>query len=160
MAILIEQQSKCPACNTFLDKDRRYILIPPLTGNTKDPLFIFSDAGVHADCINRHKSMDKLLKHIALYNEHIPPSKLHCVVDENIVDNPKDLLFFGLLTSEETEDLYHFNYLSFNLKNISKWKELNRFLSVSEKFLSEKKWEGLNEFNKLEDLINNIKNIH
>lgn len=158
MAIVIEQQSKCPVCNSFLDKDREYILVPPLTSNTKDPLFIFSDEGVHVECINKNKFKNKLLQHINSYHEQMHPAKLRCVIDGKIPDNPGDLLFFGLLTSDETEDLYEFNYLSFNLNNISKWKELDRFLCVSEKFLTENKWEGFNGFNKLEYLINKIKN--
>lgn len=122
-----------PVSNTFLDKNKEYFLVPPLISNTKDSLCIFSDAGVHVECINKNKFKNKLLQHISLYHEHMSPSKLRCVIDGKIPDNPRDLLFFGLLTSDETEELS-----AFNLNNISKWKELNRFLTVSEKFLSEK----------------------
>ena len=153
MAIIIEQQSKCPVCNTSLDKDKEYVLVPPLISNTKDDLFIFSDAGVHIECLNKNKLKNKLLQHINLYDEHMPPSKLRCIVDGKTVDNPKDLLFFGLLTSDEKEELYYFNYLSLNLKDINKWKDYNSFLSISEQFISEKKWEGLNDFNKIEYIL-------
>ncbi len=159
MAIILEQQSKCPICNTILDDDREYILVPPIISNIKDSLFTFSDAGVHVDCIDNSDLKSKLLQHIDLYNKHFPPSELKCFVDGGKMDHPEDLLFFGLLSSDEIEDLYQFNYLSFNLKNIRKWKDLNEFMSISEKFLSEGKWEGLNGFNKLEFIMNKIHEI-
>lgn len=157
MSIILEQQSKCPICNTILDDSCEYILVPHIISNIKDPLFAFSDAGVHIDCIDQSGFGSKLLQHIDLYNKHFPPSELKCLVDGKKIDHPEDLLFFGLLSSNEMEDLYQFNYLTFNLKNIGKWKKLNEFMSISEKFLSEGKWEGLKGFNKLEFITNKIK---
>lgn len=157
MAIVFEGQSTCPICDAVLDRNKAFILVPAMMGNAKDPLFVFNDEGIHVECLNNHKFKNKLQQHIRLYNEHMPPSKLKCVIDGEIIGSPEKLLFFGLLTSDETEELYAFNYLSFNLDNIGEWKELDRFLSVSEKFLSEDKWEGLTEFNELRYIIAKIK---
>lgn len=120
MAIIIEKESKCPLCGNFLDDSKEYILVPPIISNIKDPLFMFSDAGIHIDCIDENGFGSKLLQHIDLYNKHFPPSELKCFVDGKKIDHPEDLLFFGLLSSDETEDLYRFNYLTFNLKKYRK----------------------------------------
>lgn len=158
MAIIIEQQSECPICNTHLDENKEYLLIPPLIGNTKDSLFICSDSGIHVECLNRYQLKDKLLMHVALYDASFPLSKQKCGISGNIISNPINLLFFGLLTSDETEELYNFNYLSFDITNINKWADRNKFISVTKQFLFEEKWESLTEFNKLEYILNKIKN--
>ena len=155
MAIVIEQQSRCPICNDFLDSNNEYFLAPPLTSNTKDSLFNFSDVGIHTDCINKSELKTKLFIHIDFYNANNPPSKLKCLIEGKQIDL-ENLLFFGLLTSDETEQLYDFNYLSFSIRNINKWIDLNRFLIIAEKFLEEKKWVGLGEFNMLQYIINQI----
>lgn len=157
MAIVIEQQSRCPICNDFLDSNKEYFLVPPLTSNTKDTLFDFSDAGIHTDCINKSELKSKLLRHIDLYYASLPPSKLTCYIDGQKIERPENLLFFGLLTSDDAEELYNFNYLSFDIRNINKWIDLNKFLMVAEKFLEEKKWVGLSEFNRLQYIIEQIK---
>ena len=157
MAIIIEQQSKCTICNSYLNDLREYILIPPIVSNTKDVLFSFSDGGIHTECIEKSKLKSQLLQQINLYYEHLPLSKLKCVVDGKIIDKPENMLFWGLLTSNEKEDLYNFNYISINLLNLSKWKEANRFILIAEKFIRENKWKGLTEFNLLEFIINKIK---
>lgn len=156
MAIIIEKASKCPICGNILDNSSEYIVVPPLTSNTKDSLFIFSDSGIHNSCLNVSSLKCKLLKHIDFYNRHLPTIKLKCHVDGKLIDNLSEILHFGLLTSDETEELYDFNYLSFNLKNVNKWIDSNRFLTISENFLSKKKWGSLNDFNKLKYIVDQI----
>lgn len=157
MGIIIEKQSKCAICNTVLDNSKDYVIVPPLISNKKDNLFIFSDAGIHIDCINSNKFKNELIHHINLYNQEIPPSKQKCFIDGRIIDNPENYLFFGLLTSDESEELYNFNYLIFNKKNIQNWRDLNKFLLISGKFLSDNKWESLNDFNKLKYIVEKVK---
>jgi hypothetical protein len=156
MAIVIEQQSRCPICNDFIDRNKEYFLVPPLISNVKDSLFNLSDVGIHTDCINRSELKGKLLRHIYFYNAYLPPSKLKCSIDGKQIEKPEYLLFLGLLTSDDTEELHNFNYLSLNIKNINKWIDLNRFLIVVERFLGEKKWVGLSEFNMLQYIIEQI----
>jgi len=78
MAIIIEKQSKCPICSNFLDDMKEYIMVPPLISNRKDELFTLNDTGIHKSCLNKSALKHKLLKHIDLYDKHLPPSMLKC----------------------------------------------------------------------------------
>ncbi|WP_118973641.1 hypothetical protein [Taibaiella koreensis] len=156
MAIIIEGQSLCSLCQATLGRDKVYILTPPLTGNTKDPLFPFSDAGIHLECRDRLGIKEKLLEHIYLYEEGMPPANQRCVVDGERIANPRDLLCFGLLTSVDTEELHCFNYLSFNSNNINTWDACDRFLALPRQFLSEGKWEGMAGLNKLAYIVERV----
>ena len=157
MSIVIEKQSKCPLCNKFLDESKEYMLTPPLISNIKDDLFILSDAGIHTNCINQSNLKNKIYKHMDLYHKRFPLSEAVCIIDGKRILNPKNILSFGLLTSNESEELYLFNYLTLNIRNIKKWNDYNKFVSVAEKFLFEEKWEALSDFNYLQYIIDKVK---
>ncbi len=155
MAIIIEGLSTCPICNLVLSSDD-VILTPPFIGNLKDELFMFSDAGIHIECLNNHALKDKLVKNIHLYNKQGSPLEQRCMIEGERIVPVQNMVSFGLLTSNEAEQLYEFNYHCFNLKNIHKWKELNKFLFVANEFLAAGKWESYGGFNKLEDIVAKI----
>lgn len=157
MAIVIEEHSTCPICNEVLNRNKKYILVPPLISNMKDFLFNVSDSGVHVDCLERSGLQNLLSKHINLYHNALPLAKSRCIVDGMQIDEPKNTLFFGLLTSNDKEELYEFNYIAINIKNINNWKELNRFLSIAEAFLLAEKWVGFAGYNKLKNIVDVIK---
>lgn len=157
MAIVIEEHSRCPLCDTVLNSSKEYLMTPPLISNTLDQLFILSDAGIHVDCLNNSKLKDKLLHHLASYNNRMPPSQIRCSIDNQLMQDPRDLLTFGLLTSDESESLFQYNFLSFNKRNIHKWESRLAFISTAEQFLLEGKWQGLGDFNYLSYMLDKVK---
>lgn len=157
MAIVIEEHSLCPLCNTVLNKAKEYLMTPPLISNTLDQLFNLSDTGIHVECLDNSTLKDKLLHHLAAYNRKIPPSQVRCCIDNQVMADPRDLLSFGLLTSDESEALFQFNHLSFNRRNITKWESRVDFISIAEKFLKEGKWQGLGDSNYLSYLLDKVK---
>jgi hypothetical protein len=158
MAIVIEGASECPLCKKVLDESSRYLMFPPLVSNVLDTLFIFSDSGVHADCLDADPRKALLLQHAALYYESLPPAGVVCITDGQLIDGPGNLLSWGLLTSDKEEELYRYNFISLNRKNIHYWQEKDRFVSVAEKFLQEGKWESLTDFNLLVYIIKKLEN--
>jgi hypothetical protein len=155
--MVFEELSKCPICGSELNLKKEYILVPHMIANERDDLYVFSDSGIHLSCIEQDPIKDKLFKHISLYQKFLPPSKLICIVDGKSIENPRDALFTGLLTSDEKEKLFDFNYISLNLKNISRWKQYENFIEISNVFLSENKWLATQGFNKLTYLMEKMR---
>ena len=57
MAIFVPGM-KCPLCGLVITRDQAKRLFPPFAKSPDDPLFIFSDATVHADCLLRDPRAD------------------------------------------------------------------------------------------------------
>jgi hypothetical protein len=156
MAIIFENHSKCPLCEQVLDNSNHYLLYPPFTNNTKDKLFIFSDNGVHLECLtkNRFGNISLLLR--KKYYEAIPTANSICSIDGHLIKNPRDIISFGLLTSDVTEELFEFNFWTINKKNLVQWNDKDNFIKILIKFNEENKWKGVTEFNYLQYLITQI----
>ncbi len=156
MALIFENLSECPLCNKVLDNSKPFRAISPLISNVKDPLFVFSDEGVHIDCLNNSPLKEKLLYHLECYEKRFPPTDAKCIVDGQRISDPRNLISFGLLTSNESEELYQFNYVTINKNNLGKWERKGEFISTVERFINDGKWESLNDFNYLKYLIEKL----
>lgn len=150
MALIFENQSKCPVCNLVLDNSRPYTMFPPFMGNKKDPMFTFSDNGVHNDCLNKHPFGEMALLYRDKYDEDIRVLRLKTIEDR------KNSIPFGLLTSDSKENLSKFNFLTLSKDDLKNWEQKDEFINVATKFNREGKWEGLAEFNYLDYLINEV----
>jgi hypothetical protein len=153
MAIIIENESSCAMCNSLLNKARPYIITPPLIGNSLDALFKFSDCGLHIDCLENNNIKGKLLYHIKRYD-----TRLNKYL-ESLRINPesgKSIISLGLLTSDENEELFKYNYLELTKENVSHWSERDRFILVITEFINMGKWVSLTEFHYLKYLLNEI----
>lgn len=155
MAIVFEELSQCPLCQQVLNQSREYILIPPLTSNTMDPLFIFSDNGVHTHCLNEHPLQEHLFYITQQYDKMI--SHKICVVDGKLIDNPRDWLSIGMLASDQNEPLAGFNFINLNRNNKYNWTRRNEFISLAEEFSRSEKWKSYGTFNYLGYLIKELK---
>ncbi|WP_294296114.1 hypothetical protein [uncultured Chryseobacterium sp.] len=154
MAIIFENQTICPLCNDVLNKSREYILIPPLISNELDDLFIFSDAGVHLNCLDRSSLKENLFKHIDLYGQYL--NRIRSMATHH---NNYDIIGFNLLTSNNDEPLSKYNYYILSKQELLDWKELDIFKNIAETFLKEKKWKGFNDFNYLDYLLKIVTEI-
>lgn len=111
MAIVLENSSRCPLCKQPIDDSKEYIMVPPLTSNKKDFLFALSDTGVHTSCIYKSPQREKLFYHVDMYDKRLPPIRLKHTTDGHLIIDPKNLISFGMLTSDENERLSDFNYM-------------------------------------------------
>ena len=50
MALIIRGKSKCPICGEALQKDQRLVATSHFIYDRVDPLWQFSDAGMHYEC--------------------------------------------------------------------------------------------------------------
>ncbi|SDG57903.1 hypothetical protein [Chitinophaga filiformis] len=117
MAIVLEGLSQCPLCGQVLDRSNEFIMTPPLTSNTKDALFIFSDAGIHVTCLNGHPQKESLLYQMQQSDETRDAANAVCIVDGKLITYPDDYLTTGMLTSDLHEPLVEFNFIILNRNN-------------------------------------------
>jgi len=111
---------------------------------------IFSDNGVHNDCLNKHPFGKMALLYREKYHEYIETLRLKTIEDA------KKSIPFGLLTSDHKESLSKFNFLTLSKDDLKNWKQKDEFINIARKFNQEGKWEGLAEYNHLDYLINEV----
>ncbi|MNT51097.1 hypothetical protein D3C72_1880470 [compost metagenome] len=76
-----------------------------------------------------------------------------CVVDNKLITRYDDYLFIDLLTSDSDEELFNFNFITINKRNISKWIDRSRFIKVAKEFKTNNKWQDISSFKFLDFLI-------
>jgi hypothetical protein len=157
MALIFEGSSKCAICGKVLNKEKAYTGFAPLTSNMKDSLFLFSDAGMHVDCLDQHPLGQLALFFRNMYDESFEPEKNRCIADGQIIADPRNVIHFGLLSSDVTAEISKLNYLRLNKLNIAKWDKREEFIQVAMKFIADGKWEGFMGSNNLARLINELK---
>jgi len=156
MAIIFEGLSKCVLCRQTLDSINEIMAAPPLTSNTKDPLFVFSDAGMHITCLNGHPLKESLLYNIQQGDKIRGAANAICIVDGKLITHPDDFLTTGMLTSDLNEPLAAFNFIILNRNNKYRWDKRNEFISLVNEFIQSGKWESFGSFNYLEYLLKEL----
>lgn len=156
MAMVFRGLSTCPLCDQVLQENETLELFPPFIGNTKDQLYVFNDAGVHAKCIEESPLGEKALYYREISINKTRPANRICEVSGNPVNKPQDWFYSSLLSSDETEKLSQFNFINLDLANVDRWVRRQEFLDTAKQFLQDGKWGSLTDYNVLERLIKTI----
>lgn len=156
MAIIFENLSTCPLCGTILNDEREFMLFPHFISNIHDPMSQFSDRGIHLDCLDKHPLKQDALLFTEEYHKVLPSPKSRSSIDGKLIENPEDILIIALLTSNREEELFKYNFLVLNKKNLSDWKERNRLIDLIHKYQEEGKWKNLSSFNYLDYLVKEL----
>ncbi|WP_295117600.1 hypothetical protein [uncultured Chitinophaga sp.] len=154
MAIVFEGFTKCPLCNAVLDKTKEYILFPTFINNKKDALFIFSDNGMHIQCLDQHPLRKTAYLYLRKYNDYLQLLKSGFSTSGEIIGNPANMITFGLLTSDSTEDLFRYNFLILDKATVGEWGLKSEFIAIVNLFNASGKWDGVGGFNYLDYLVN------
>lgn len=157
MAIAFINQTECGICNEKITNLESIFSFPPFIQNIKDPLYQFNDSVFHINCLNKHPFGSKAIELAKKYFYSVKPENRKCIVDGEIIENFHDYIFMGVLTSNEEGELYKFNFITLNRRNLYKWKDRNDFISIAEKFIENGKWEDLTSYKYLNKLIDSIK---
>lgn len=157
MAISFINQTECGLCNEKITDLESIFSFPPFIQNIKDPLYQFNDSVFHINCLNKHSFGKKAIELAKQYFYSVKPENRKCIVDEEIIEDVHDYIFMGVLTSNDEEDLYKFNFITLNRRNLHKWKDRADFISIAEKFIKDGKWEDLTSYKYLNKLIDLFK---
>jgi hypothetical protein len=156
MALLFLGQSECALCGNILQDSFDLRGFPPLTSNMNDPLFIFSDAGVHESCLKKHPLVHKVLFYREKLFSQVTP--LICnITGEKIEDPNNNYIGFNILTSESEEPVSQFNFLQMNKRHLHLWNNRALFIETATQYIAEGKWNGFMRTTILQQLIDKVK---
>ncbi len=142
----------------FSNDEHELYGFPAFVANSADLMFKYSDVVVPIDSLSTEEGQ----RAIKLSEECLLNIKFEnkiCIVGGNRIINPDDYLFIPLLTSNEDEDLYQFNFLAFDKNNIAQWDRREEFIEVAKQFKKEGKWSDLTDFKFLDNLIDQMSGI-
>ena len=142
MALIFLGKSTCPICHNILHQGEDVRGFPSLTGNIKDKLYIFSDKGCHQKCVDAHP-FGKMAWDFA-DEAHKKFMEKKWWAGGNVITDYRNFYGLGMLTSDETEELFQYNFLTLDVNNIATWKDKEHFLNVAKKFIDERKWQDWN----------------
>lgn len=121
-----------------MTEDDTLIMFPPFVANLKDPVYFFNDEAFHDACFQTHPLANRALALRELF-EAATANRL-CHISQKPVSAPEGGIFIPLITSDENEELYKFDFMCFDRNNISNWNEREYFIETMNRFKAEDKW--------------------
>jgi hypothetical protein len=146
----------CSLCGKELRESEEVFVFPAFVPNTKDPLYQFNDSAFHIECLKRHPLGDEAIRLANQFIVRTRPANRICKAGGNVIQKPDDYIFFDLLTSDQHEDLYEFNFTTLDKGNLGKWEDRSRFVTIATKFRDEGKWGDGSTYRYLDSLIKRI----
>ncbi|AYB31252.1 hypothetical protein [Chryseolinea soli] len=154
MALIFLDRTACAICQQTLKEGERISGFPAFTNNIKDPLYLFSDNGVHEQCFEHHSLKDEV---DGLLTKFFDAAKSRrCFVDGQIIDKMGDAIQVGFITSDTSEELYNYNFIYINRKNLQSWVGRDHFVMLLRNFEEEGKYVGFGSFNSIDHLLQQI----
>lgn len=158
MALIFEEYTTCALCEQILTEKDNYFSYPHMISNSLDPIFKISDAPIHYNCFDNYEFKAKAVRFASLFEKNKPKfSKDSYDVNNELITNPRDVLFIVLLTSDEKEALYRFNFCVLNKAKLKSWDDRLILIQEIEKFLRQGKWMSLGSSNYLERLLEELR---
>lgn len=154
MALFLAETSACPLCKQIISDHEEQYAFPAFVPNSIDPLQLVNDATCHLKCLKVHENGRKAMDLAALFLEKISPGNRICAVGGNRIENPADYIFIDLLTSDENDPLFEYNFLTFDKNNLIRWKEREKFIKELQAFRDSGKWVDTSSYHYLDRLIN------
>lgn len=108
MTLLFIGKTKCPLCGNVISKAVDVYGFTAFVINPKDPLFPFSDASFHTQCLMNSANGKMAIEYS---EEHY--SKLSskvCIVTGELITEPDEWFFIPCLTSDKDSPLHEFNF--------------------------------------------------
>lgn len=150
--VLLFSSSKCGLCGELLENDGPVIVIPAFVNNAANPLYDFSDAAFHRDCLKRHPMGEHLLQIIEQHFSKTGPGRRKCEVCYREVMDWKDYLGTDQLTSNTDDPLYKYNYIHLHRSCLAKWELKESFIEATKEAIKSGRWKGDHLVNLLRDL--------
>lgn len=157
MAISLINKTVCSICNKELKGNEQIFYFPSFVQNTKDSFYEFNDSSFHTKCLHEHRLGEKAIRFADEFIIKTRPENRICVVGRNLIRDFENYIFIDLLTSNERENLYEFNFLTLDKNNLKIWTDKNIFLDAALKYKAEGKWGDLSTFDYLGYLIEKIR---
>lgn len=158
MALIFIGQSVCPICDCVLQEGEAITGFPAFVPNNKDPIYFFNDEGFHKECVPKHEFGNLALKSVSLYYEKVDYTKKTCLISGELITEFTDYFNTGLLTSDEQNPLYPYNFITLHRKYIKDWELKGDLLQQLITFKENDRWNDYFGGRLLDDMIETIKN--
>ena len=142
MAIIIRGKSKCTLCGKFLEEGQEVVAFSPFVGNELDPLWVFSDAGFHADCFHQHPLSGEAKARYENSLKRTGPHNRVCVVCKREIKDPDDYFTLGYLVSDRFHPLFPYNYTQAHCSCLPKWPECFHLYELIKDLAQSGDWRG------------------
>ncbi|MDF2188611.1 hypothetical protein [Paraflavitalea sp. CAU 1676] len=158
MALIFIGKSVCPICKNVLHEGEAITGFPAFVPNNKDPIYFFNDGGFHQECVPKHEFGNLALKSVSLDYEKVDYTRKICLVSKERIAEMDDYFNTGLLTSDEHEPLYPYNFITLHKKYIKDWELKEDLLQKLIAFKENDRWNDYFGGRLLDDMIETIKN--
>lgn len=142
MAILLLGKTVCSLCGQVIKADERRRSFPAFVANEEDPLFLFSDASFHEDCLRRDKRGRHAIERVEERAYNVGPGKRKCAVCGLEVTDPDNYIFIEHLSDHKSDPLREFNYTHLHKSCVGKWGRKAEFVRLVEAALAAGRWRG------------------
>lgn len=109
------------------------------------------------ECLKRHPIGDRAIEFAEKFLFKTRPENRICSVGGNIIRNFDDYIFIDLLTSNDQEELYGFNFMTLDRNNLKQWDDRDRFVQLAIQFIELDKWGNFAAYKHLDNLIEKIR---
>lgn len=157
MAMIFYSLSKCPICNNALHESEDIIGFPPFVANQLDTLYVFNDSGCHRQCVVDHPHGRKAIGLSEKLIAATRPQNRICIISGALIDHPANYFCTGLLTSDEQEDLYKYNFITIDKRHIISWSEREEAINELVVFKNKNLWTDMSDTHYLDSIINELK---
>ncbi len=141
MALFVDGMN-CSLCTKPMRKSAdKLIAFGPFIANPADPLFRLSDGIFHDDCARRDFPLDEALRwHDKV--RAIKPADRICVVCGELIRNPDDYFGTGILSRDDSDPLYAFNFIHLHRTHAGGWPRLGAFVESMQEAHATGRWTG------------------
>lgn len=143
MALFIEGML-CRLCELPMERAKGHSIrsFRPFVANRHDPLWVFNDAALHAECFARHPLATTVERCLALLEARARPWPPFCYVCGGKVAGPAEHFTFGLLTTTPDDPLYAYNFLQFHTACLRDLPGRPQMVNQLQALQSSGTWEG------------------
>lgn len=114
----------------------------PFVNNEADPLFVFSDAVIHAEVFKAHPLASAATRRHNDVKEANAPQNRICRVCQRLIKHPDEYLGLGYLVDDQNSALYRHNNAHFHRSCFSRWPERSELLRDLELLDESGDWKG------------------
>lgn len=158
MALFV-RGSKCKFCGSAMNRRSEVLIFPHMTNNTSEPLAAFNSSAFHTKCVLAHPWGKTAIRQKQYINDSLSPAtpRWCALCNGRIIGHDKQV-GTGILTLDEKQPLFRFNWLTAHKKCLTHWHELPDLISELENYLEEGQWKDYHpEYRVLESLASTLK---
>jgi hypothetical protein len=141
MAILLYDKTTCPICGRIIRTGQNVECFPPFVPNELDPLIIFHDACVHAECFEGHELSRNARKRLDGFERHRRSGNT-CFICKKEITDPDNYFTTTWFTDDENDPLFPFNYLKAHLSCLPRWDERSQLFKLVKDLKDSGAWRG------------------